>query len=39
VLTELFELAQFSAHPLGEDDRRAAIGSLRSFEKEVASRP
>ena len=36
VLTDLYELAQFSAHALDERDRRAAIGSLRRLEAEIA---
>jgi hypothetical protein len=35
-LTDLFEIARFSDHPLGEDDRRRAIASVRRVEAEVA---
>lgn len=34
-LTGLFELARFSDHPLGEDDRRRAIASVRRIEAEL----
>jgi hypothetical protein len=36
-LTGLFEIARFSDHPMGEDDRRRAIASVRRVEAEVAS--
>jgi hypothetical protein len=35
-LTGLFELARFSDHTLGEDDRRRAIASVRQIEAELA---
>ena len=35
-LTGLFELARFSDHTLGEDDRRRAIASVRRIEAELA---
>jgi hypothetical protein len=35
-LTGLFEIARFSDHPMGEDDRRRAIASVRRVEAEVA---
>ncbi len=37
-LTGLFEIARFSDHPMGEDDRRRAIASVRRVEAEVAPR-
>lgn len=37
-LTGLFEIARFSDHPMGEDDRRRAIASVRRVEAEVAAR-
>jgi hypothetical protein len=37
-LTGLFELARFSDHTLGEDDRRRAIASVRQIETELAQR-
>src|SRR6185436_5232792 len=35
-LTGLFEVARFSDRPMGEDDRRRAIASVRRVEAEVA---
>jgi hypothetical protein len=35
-VTGLFEIARFSDHPMGEDDRRRAIASVRRLEAEVA---
>ncbi len=35
-LTGLFEIARFSDHPMGEDDRRRAIASVRRVVAEVA---
>jgi len=35
-LTGLFEIARFSDHSMGEDDRRRAIASVRRVEAEVA---
>jgi Domain of unknown function (DUF4129) len=37
-LTGLFEIARFSDHPMGEDERRRAIASVRRVEAEVAPR-
>ena len=37
-LTDLFEIARFSDHPLGPNDRRRAIASVRRVEGEVAPR-
>jgi hypothetical protein len=37
-LTGLLEIARFSDHPIGEDDRRRAIASVRRVEAEVAPR-
>jgi hypothetical protein len=34
-LTDLFEIARFSDHPMDEDDRRRAIASVRRVEAEV----
>jgi uncharacterized protein DUF4129 len=34
-LTELFERARFSPHPVGEEDRREAIGALESLRIEL----
>jgi hypothetical protein len=34
-LTELFERARFSPHPVGEDLRRDAIGALESLRAEL----
>lgn len=36
-LTDLFEIARFSHHPMDEDDRRRAIEWVRRLEEEVAS--
>jgi hypothetical protein len=35
-LTGLFEIARFSDHPMGEDDRRRAISAVRRVQAEVA---
>jgi hypothetical protein len=37
-LTRLFEIARFSAHDVGEQDRREAIASLLAIEAELAAR-
>jgi Domain of unknown function (DUF4129) len=37
-LTDLFEIARFSDHPMDEDDRRRAIASVRRVDAEVAPR-
>jgi len=37
-LTRLFEIARFSAHDVGEQDRREAIASLLAIEAELATR-
>jgi len=37
-LTRLFETARFSAHDVGEQDRREAIASLLAIEAELAAR-
>jgi hypothetical protein len=37
-LTRLFEIARFSAHDVGEQDRREAVASLRAIETELAAR-
>ena len=37
-LTRLFEAARFSAHDVGEQDRREAIASLLAIEGELAAR-
>ena len=34
-LTELFERARFSPHPVGEDLRREAIGALETLRMEL----
>ena len=37
-LTRLFEVARFSRHPLGEDERDAAWEALVSIRKSLAER-
>ena len=37
-LTRLFEIARFSAHHVGEQDRRVAIASLLAIEAELTAR-
>lgn len=38
-LTDLFERAKFSAHPLGEDAKRAAIAALEDVRAELTPKP